>query len=57
MMNYAVVDTNESSAEMIEIIDGLAEHEFLEKLERSREHAAQGALRDAEAVSRDIRTK
>lgn len=35
----------------------LTEIEFLEKLEKSREHAAQGMFRDADEVSRDMRAK
>lgn len=35
----------------------LTESELLEKLEKSREHAAQGMFRDAEKVSRDIKEK
>ena len=35
----------------------LAEHEMLDKLEKSREHAAQGIYKDAADVSRDMRTK
>lgn len=34
----------------------LAEHEILDKLEKSREHAAQGQYKDAAEVSRDMRT-
>lgn len=37
--------------------EALTEHELLEKLERSRGHAAQGMVRDAEEVSRDMREK
>lgn len=35
----------------------LTEHEILEKLEKSREHAAQGIYKDAIEVSRDMRAK
>ncbi|MCI5873840.1 MAG: type II toxin-antitoxin system RelB/DinJ family antitoxin [Clostridiales bacterium] len=35
----------------------LTELELLEKLEKSREHAAQGMFRDAEEVSCDMRAK
>ena len=35
----------------------LTEHEVLEKLEKSREHAAQGMYKDAAAVSHDMRAK
>ena len=35
----------------------LTEHEILDKLEKSREHAAQGMYKDAADVSRDMRTK
>lgn len=35
----------------------LTEHELLEKLDKSREHAAQGMYRDADEVSRDMRAK
>ena len=35
----------------------LTEHELLEKLEKSREHAVQGMVRDANEVSRDMRAK
>lgn len=35
----------------------LAEHEILDKLEKSREHAAQGKYKEAIEVSRDIRAK
>lgn len=37
--------------------EALSEHELLEKLEKSREHAAQGMVRDADEVSRDMRAK
>lgn len=35
----------------------LAEHEMLDKLEKSREHAAQGMHKDAAEVSHDMRAK
>ena len=35
----------------------LKEHEILDKLEKSREHAAQGMYKDAAEVSRDMRAK
>ena len=35
----------------------LKEHEILDRLEKSREHAAQGIYKDAADVSRDMRTK
>ena len=35
----------------------LTETEMLSKLERSREHAAQGRYRDADDVTRDMRAK
>ena len=35
----------------------LAEHEILDKLEKSREHAAQGMYKDAAEVSHDMRTE
>lgn len=35
----------------------LTEHEILDKLEKSREHAAQGMYKDATEVSRDMRAK
>ena len=35
----------------------LTEIELLEKLEKSREHAAQGMVRDADEVSHDMRAK
>lgn len=35
----------------------LTEHEILDKLEKSREHAAQGMYKDAAEVSRDMRAK
>ena len=35
----------------------LTERELLEKLEKSREHAAQGMFKDADKVSRDMRAK
>lgn len=35
----------------------LTEHEILDKLEKSREHAAQGLYKEATEVSRDMRTK
>lgn len=35
----------------------LTESELLEKLEKSREHAAQGMFRDADEVSHDMRAK
>lgn len=37
--------------------EALTELELLEKLEKSREHAAQGMFRDADEVSRDMRAK
>lgn len=35
----------------------LTEHEILDKLEKSREHATQGMYQDAAEVSHDMRTK
>ena len=35
----------------------LSELEILNKLEKSREHAAQGNAKDADEVTRDMRTK
>ena len=35
----------------------LTEHEMLDKLEKSREHASQGKYRNATEVSRDMREK
>lgn len=35
----------------------LTEHELLEKLEKSREHAAQEMFRNADEVSHDMRAK
>ena len=35
----------------------LSEHEILDRLEKSREHAAQGMYKDAAEVSRDMREK
>ena len=37
--------------------EALTENEMLSKLERSREHAAQGMYRDADDVTRDMRAK
>ena len=37
--------------------EALSEPEILDKLEKSREHAAQGMYRDATDVSRDMRAK
>ena len=37
--------------------EALAEHEMLNKLEKSREHAAQGMYKEAAEVSRDMREK
>ena len=37
--------------------EALSETEMLEKLEKSREHAAQGMYKDATDVSRDMRVK
>ena len=37
--------------------EALAEHEILDKLGKSREHAAQGMYKDAKEVSRDMRIK
>lgn len=37
--------------------EALTEHEILDKLEKSREHAAQGMYRDAAKVSQDMRAK
>lgn len=37
--------------------EALAEHEMLDKLEKSREHASQGMYREAADVSRDMREK
>lgn len=37
--------------------EALSEHEILDKLEKSREHAAQGMYRDAAKVSQDMRKK
>lgn len=37
--------------------EALTEHEILNKLVKSREHAAQGMYKDAMEVSHDMRTK
>lgn len=37
--------------------EALTEHELLEKLEKSRTHAAQGMYKDADEVIRDMREK
>ena len=37
--------------------EALTEHEILDKLEKSREHAELGMYRDATEVSRDMRAK
>lgn len=37
--------------------EALSEAEILEKLEKAREHAAQGMYKDAHDVSRDMREK
>ena len=37
--------------------EALTEHEILDKLEKSREHAAQGMYKDATEVSCDMRAK
>ena len=37
--------------------EALTENEMLSKLEKSREHAAQGMYRDADDVTRDMRAK
>jgi len=37
--------------------EALTELELLEKLDRAREHAAQGMFRDADQVIHDMRTK
>ena len=37
--------------------EALTEHEILDKLKKSREHAAQGMYKDATEVSRDMRAK
>ena len=37
--------------------EALTEHEILDKLEKSREHAAQGMYKEATEVSRDMRKK
>ena len=37
--------------------EALREHEMLDKLEKSREHAAQRMVREAGEVSREMRTK
>lgn len=37
--------------------EALTEHEILDKLEKSREHAAQGMYKDAANVSCDMRAK
>ena len=37
--------------------EALTEYEILDKLEKSREHAAQGLYKDAAEVSRDMRAK
>lgn len=41
----------------VDPFDVLSEDEILEKLARSRTHAAQGRSRDAEAVISDMRAK
>lgn len=35
----------------------LAEYEMLERLEKSRAHAVQGMVKDAEKISQDMRKK
>lgn len=37
--------------------EALAEHELLDKLEKSREHAKQGMVRDAKEASKSMREK
>lgn len=37
--------------------EALTEHEILDKLKKSREHAEQGMCKDAKQVSRDMRAK
>ena len=37
--------------------EAFTERDILDKLEKSREHAAQGLYKDATEVSRDMRTK
>uniref|UniRef100_UPI00405698CD type II toxin-antitoxin system RelB/DinJ family antitoxin n=1 Tax=Acetatifactor sp. TaxID=1872090 RepID=UPI00405698CD len=37
--------------------EALTEYEILDKLEKAREHAAQGMYKDAADVSRDMRAK
>ena len=37
--------------------EALAEHEILDKLEKSREHATQGMYKDAKEVSSNMRAK
>lgn len=37
--------------------EALTEHEILDKLEKSREHAAQGMYKDATEVTRDMRAR
>lgn len=37
--------------------EALSEHEILDKLEKSREHAVQGMYKDATKISRDMRAK
>lgn len=39
------------------LYEALTEHEILDKLEKSREHAAQGIYKDATEVSHDMRAK
>lgn len=39
------------------LYEGLTEHEILDKLEKSREHAAQGVYKDVAEISRDMTVK
>ena len=51
MMQVRVDDLKTSPYEV------LTEHEILGKLEKSREHAAQGMYKDATEVSRNMKVK
>ena len=50
-------NTTESLKKDLLLTQALAENELLDKLEKSRKHAAQGECRDAIEISRDMRDK
>ena len=54
---YKAGNIRGNEAKIKEAYEALTEQEILDKLEKSREHAAQGMYKNAAEVSRDMRAK